>query len=366
MVIAVCRYLKLHVRGVRNIALGHTLFTQQGRVARRSELSCPGGGGGLLGGKSWLVLCPAGLCPAWGVVCLAACFSAMERGRRAAVSSPAADFLGSRRASFAALRVAPASWADVPPDHPFVGRTALRRRMDRPLRSLAVCVCVPVAPGSLLLASWCAFMALGSWRSGRLKLPAPQGGTGRFQCFSVGRLGVRGVGVCLFLTAPCAAPCCSSLRSRVGAGAPPSCRPFCRVCRALCARMRFCVYIACAACACVGVSSSPPAPPPCVVRAAWSFPPPALACAWCVGASVGDSLSAGCSWLVLLSFACGFVFVVYLTLLGRSTHWRNGLPAVALQHAPLQVYVHTVSLWLIGPLPRAHLHRALKYASCAT
>ena len=96
----------------------------------------------------WLVLCPAGLCPVvWDIVCLAA-LSAMERGRRAAVSASAAaggaaaaqraaavavaDFWG-RLASFAALRVAPASWADVPPDHPFVGRTALRRlRLNRP------------------------------------------------------------------------------------------------------------------------------------------------------------------------------------------------------------------------------------------
>jgi hypothetical protein len=96
----------------------------------------------------WLVLCPDGLCPVvWDVVCLAA-LSAMERGRRAAVSASAAaagaaaarraaaeavaDFWG-RLASFVALRVAPASWADVPPDHPFVGRTAFRRlRLNRP------------------------------------------------------------------------------------------------------------------------------------------------------------------------------------------------------------------------------------------
>jgi hypothetical protein len=96
----------------------------------------------------WLVLCPDGLCPVvWDVVCLAA-LSAMERGRRSAVSASAAaagapaaqraaavavtDFWG-RLASFVALRVAPVSWADVPPDHPFVGRTAFRRlRLNRP------------------------------------------------------------------------------------------------------------------------------------------------------------------------------------------------------------------------------------------
>ena len=96
----------------------------------------------------WLVRCPAGLCPAlWDVVCPAA-LSAMERGHRAAVSASAAtggaaaaqraaaaavaEFWGGL-ASFAALRVAQASWADAPPDLLFVGRTALRRlRLNAP------------------------------------------------------------------------------------------------------------------------------------------------------------------------------------------------------------------------------------------
>jgi len=76
--------------------------------------------------------------------------SAMECGRRSAVArvtrvqdQPLAavlqrasaravtDFWG-RLASFVALRKAPDSWADVPVDHPFVGRTAAGRlRLNR-------------------------------------------------------------------------------------------------------------------------------------------------------------------------------------------------------------------------------------------
>ena len=95
----------------------------------------------------WLVQCPDGLCSVvWDVVCLAA-LSAMECGRRSAVArvqdQPLAavlqrasaravtDFWG-RLASFVALRKAPDSWADVPVDHPFVGRTAAGRlRLNR-------------------------------------------------------------------------------------------------------------------------------------------------------------------------------------------------------------------------------------------
>ncbi len=56
----------------------------------------------------WLVLCPDGLCPVvWAVVCLAA-LSAMERGRRAAVSASA-----TAAGAAAAQRAAAVAVADI-------------------------------------------------------------------------------------------------------------------------------------------------------------------------------------------------------------------------------------------------------------